>query len=84
MVAVERPVVRVDGLGFELIVILLQILGLGGRTEEQCRKKKKKKIRNFKGIVRKLKEKIKEGKELLKNRKAFLKADVTYFAIWPP
>ena len=46
--------------------------------------KKKKKIRNFKGIVRKLKEKIKEGKELLKNRKAFLKADVTYFAIWPP
>ena len=83
MVAVERPVVRVDGLGFELIVILLQILGLGGRTEEQCRKKKKK-FWNVKGIVRKLKEKIKEGKELLKNRKAFLKADVTYFAIWPP
>ena len=42
MVAMERPVVRVDGLGFELIVILLQILGLGGRTEEQCRKEKKK------------------------------------------
>ena len=50
MVAVERPVVRVDGLGFELIVILLQILGLGGRTEEQCRKKKKKKSETLKEL----------------------------------
>lgn len=41
MVAMERPVVRVDGLGFELVLILLQILGLGGRIEKLCRTKNK-------------------------------------------